>query len=919
MSKKQQGVYGSVILLALLIPFAHALTIDDLINSYDYSFSDGTLNITAVSDYILDTDSNGVNDTLIFNLTTNLTSGTYQAYVKLDDPNGLIIEGITKTLSGSSLFAINISTARLTKNQYNYSVRILDNSSYLLFENSGYQTKTYSGYDRGTSILNFSDANIANTHLQINLTLNITRNETVNATVSLAYNDSAISATEQVTLQEGVQTISIYFDNETIKSTHSSGRFIIDKVRLGKQLFEVNFSTAGYNYENFAQTSYIKTITHNFVDADADNLTDTLDLNFTIEVKSADDYTLLGALYDEENNFIAAINETANLSTGTRTMQTSINGSAIYRTYLDGSYVLSYVQLVELNVTRDTLTDAYTISDISYADFERPPLPDLVIEMQTTFNAQTNVSTVGLTISNVGPAAASNIAIDLFDNRTYENTSYISFLNAGASLNLSYALTNPSNSLMFVAIVDFDNLVDESDETNNVANNLILEGTPQITSLTSLPSPQGYGENVSIRAEITDVNGTQDIATVIVGIQPPQGNVTNYSMINISSNVWQRIYTDFKNGTYAYTVFVNDSSGLRSKSSGTFVITATLEMQINTTIIVQGNNQTVFLSWDAASGVSEDRTDYYRNGSVYVADGLSASDVGLNGTIPVNNAFTSTTGWMTSTVNDCKYNRSKAHKGNLSIMCENNADFKIYVMNSSFRGKIGSYVYFDSTGSSGNGAVGLLAVPTSGPQVGIQANPVTNSNVYCYEVGSCNVATTSVIWDQWVPIVLNFTATSIEFYYNGILLHRATTSGGLESFKFIAHDNGGTTRAYYDQIWMSSGDLPQAYPTQSTVTNNGTTNVSVFLLMKVQFWNGSSWLDNSVVLDDTSTRKIPSSQPIQALLVLERLYARMNGCKSFLPQESEGKVDKNWSFRVLNLFLQQDGYMPMARRRMAKK
>ena len=62
---------------------------------------------------------------------------------------------------------------------------------------------------------------------------------------------------------------------------------------------------------------------------------------------------------------------------------------------------------------------------------------------------------------------------------------------------------------------------------------------PEINSISGTPTPQGFGENVTVTANITDINGTNDIDTVLIGITPPGESETNYSMVNVSNDTWQ--------------------------------------------------------------------------------------------------------------------------------------------------------------------------------------------------------------------------------------------------------------------------------------------------------------------------------------------------------------------------------------------
>ena len=76
--KFKNSILGlTYLILIFTIPNVGALTLQELIDSYNFGYNDGTLNINLFDDYIMDSDSNGQNDTLIINLTVN---STYTAF-----------------------------------------------------------------------------------------------------------------------------------------------------------------------------------------------------------------------------------------------------------------------------------------------------------------------------------------------------------------------------------------------------------------------------------------------------------------------------------------------------------------------------------------------------------------------------------------------------------------------------------------------------------------------------------------------------------------------------------------------------------------------------------------------------------------------------------------------------------------------
>ena len=50
--------------------------------------------------------------------------------------------------------------------------------------------------------------------------------------------------------------------------------------------------------------------------------------------------------------------------------------------------------------------------------------------------------------------------------------------------------------------------------------------------------------------------------------------------------------------------------------------------------------------------------------------------------------------------------------------------------------------------------------------------------------------------------------------------------------------------------------------TPSKISNNGTTNSSIYLLIKIQYYNESEWIDETTIIDDTTTRELNSGDYI---------------------------------------------------------
>ena len=98
----------TLILFLIIVPMAFA-SIEDYVANLDTSYYDGTLNITSFQDRIIDANSNGINDTLFFNLTTDYnTSANYTALIYFEDLSLPVLSDTRLISSSNPSFYMNL-------------------------------------------------------------------------------------------------------------------------------------------------------------------------------------------------------------------------------------------------------------------------------------------------------------------------------------------------------------------------------------------------------------------------------------------------------------------------------------------------------------------------------------------------------------------------------------------------------------------------------------------------------------------------------------------------------------------------------------------------------------------------------------------------------------------------------------------
>lgn len=562
---KKQAIYFLTLVLSLSFVSAG---LESFVDSLTFNYNNNTINITNFSDILIDSDSNGVNDTLKLTLTTSGTAGQYLFIGSLEDQYGIVSSTVNETVSASDNVEINFSTSLFSQDQYNYSVRIFNGNNHLVYRKDKTETSLLENYEQGISINSFSDQNIGNDLIRITLNLNVTDNQTSNVTVFLRFNNSIISSTKEATLTTPSQSVDIDFDNETIKGTHYNSNFTVDYVTIGEKTIDTNYNTSVYDYEIFAKTSYFKLFNDSKYDLDSNNISKYLQLNFTINFKSTGTYIIESNLYDLYGNYITNVSKTQSIgSTGIQSVLININGTSIYSSKIDGPYLLQFVKLVKSGETIDFISEHYTTGVYYYDDFERPPMPDLTLTINTSFSGANNETNITLNVTNQGESPAFNIFVDVFDNNTYENQSSTAYLNINESKVFNFLAPNTTNDSIFTSIVDFDNYVDESNESNNIVNN--IESLISILSLSSIYS----SNNLYVFQFIILNNGDTALTNLNWTMDFGDGNNT-YSIypFNLTSSEDILVFVEHQyQDNESYTVTANAYAGDLSASKQTSV------------------------------------------------------------------------------------------------------------------------------------------------------------------------------------------------------------------------------------------------------------------------------------------------------------------------------------------------------------
>ena len=537
-----------ILFFVILIPLANSMSLKDLIAKYVFTSSTVEMNITDYTDFMIDGNNDEINDTLVFELRTSNKAGSYIFAVNLFDKNGILTNETNKSLNaGANKLNLTFPSAYLSKNQFNYSIKIFNSSYSLKYRKDNLLTQTYSNYDEGFKILSIDDNKIGKT-LKIKLRINSSINLTSEASLFLKHNNSIISSRNVFSINSSMNDLEFNFDNETIKKTHYAGIFNLSSIKIGKKILKPGFATGNYDFRDFASSSYFSAFSDENA-ANARNKYASLKINAEMQIAENNDYVISLGLYDLFGNIIEIKNASYFLAAGKNIVSFDFNGSGIHDKKLSGPFVLKYMQLFENGKLIDNINDAYMTKNYNFNDFESANLPDLAAEISVSdgYHYGLNNITVNFTFKNIGSRHAFNVFTEIFNNSTFSKVNKSNILKSSSRINYQFNFVNVSD-VEFTSLADPSDIIEESDENNNGKKVLIkINKKPVLAAVNNITVNET--DRIILNLSAYDANA-DNIAYSI--------NLSKFSNNSNNSNIfeWQTKTTD--SGDYTLLAAASD-------------------------------------------------------------------------------------------------------------------------------------------------------------------------------------------------------------------------------------------------------------------------------------------------------------------------------------------------------------------------
>ncbi|MBW2989409.1 hypothetical protein KY358_03765 [Candidatus Woesearchaeota archaeon] len=492
------GGFRKVILYILLIVVislsstrpASSITIEELISSYDFTYSSERIDVTSISFYGNDTDHNSLYDLLVINITVDNKDGSYMFTGDLYH-GGNMIATTSKAYwmyEGKNEVQLCYDARLLPEGKYNLSLRIQEDYLAVYMKEDAFSfyfdNDLYEKPDIGLEITSYSpidtDSDLRDDLLRIYA--EVTSASVESSWINALIGDSrTISSKKEYQLEEGINSIYIDFDGKEIRKKRiASPSLYLISIEDGRN-YDFYFDyPLDYNLYDFdaKQSMLMDSYSDSGIDLDSNSLAEFLQINTSLDINESGTYVIEIELRGQSGEYITHASEEFTLGKGLQNISLMIDGTHIYSSRINGPYMIGFIRLIKDRVVLDHVSDAYSTESYSYGDFEKPELPDLAF-------GSLNISDEGIdaVIANEGQAYAWEFSLDLFDQGFNPiGGSLFDRLAPSSSVSISFD-ADTSDIERVYAFIDYSNKVEESLESNNMLMKDVISGITASFSL----------------------------------------------------------------------------------------------------------------------------------------------------------------------------------------------------------------------------------------------------------------------------------------------------------------------------------------------------------------------------------------------------------------------------------------------------
>ncbi len=236
------------------------------------------------------------------------------------------------------------------------------------------------------------------------------------------------------------------------------------------------------------------------------------------------------------------------------------NGTEIYESKINGPYRIGYIKITKSGQEVFYKTIKGLSSELSYMDFTAPEMPDIEIKDGDITNVGNDIV---VTLFNNNLADAAGVTVSLFDNSANKIAEAI-IDSIGAESSENYTFKNVASGSAFFAVADFSNSIEETNESNNIGT-LILNAAPVLDAIGNKTTGEMQELIIDIGAEDAD----NDDLTFTAGPLPGDSEFVDNGD-DTATFTWTPGYGDAGNYTVKFNV-----------TDGYYIVSETINIEVS--------------------------------------------------------------------------------------------------------------------------------------------------------------------------------------------------------------------------------------------------------------------------------------------------------------------------------------------------
>lgn len=523
---KYVWLFGIVMLSLVSVGFASE--IDDLLDSYNFTYVNSEFEIEFLNMSLIDLNNNSKSDVIELNLNVNVVlEDEYLVIYQIKSNNGYEIAGFMPlNLSyGDNVFPLVFDVNFIEEGSYSLGIKVFRGNE-LMYQNFEFMELSIdeSEYDLSPFTIESLDYVQESDNLKIDFIINNLPENVTLGKVILSNGSTLIQSVCNITSEN----VSFVISAEEIFRLRTE-LFEISKIYFFESEnviygLEINSSVvldlAKFSIEN----SHIQNAILELENENSNEIYESLNLVAQVYGNESQDYEVRAIVKDESGNTLKIVSKEEFLSSGLNEVVLKIEGDEIYNLAMSGPYSIRIVSLYQNSELVDKLENGYKSENVNYYDFKHDQA-DLNV---TKIDYDNETGELYFIIENVGEADVYNFVLRVYDeNLDMIDETIIDCIFEGEGKGFEYMLDENLSSVF--VYVDFYDDIEEIDECNNFAS------WPEMnSSLCVEESSNESGEDIALNSLLNQGGSSKKNKDIEIDTVMNETNLSSISSVNFN-------------------------------------------------------------------------------------------------------------------------------------------------------------------------------------------------------------------------------------------------------------------------------------------------------------------------------------------------------------------------------------------------